>query len=99
MGIYLPSVSLNAFVRSSGVTTASLTVGNINLNQLNRAAISYKVNDILGSLNGASEVSDTSAALPSGLDKLHIGNVYNFNFPLNGHIKRLIYWPYHSDSL
>jgi hypothetical protein len=99
MGIYLPSVSLNAFVRSSGVTTASLTVGNINLNQLNRVAISYKVNDILGSLNGASEVSDTSAAIPSGLDKLHIGNVYNFNFPLNGHIKRLIYWPYHSDSL
>jgi hypothetical protein len=99
MGIYLPSVSLNAFVRSSGVTTASLTVGNINLNQLNRVAISYKVNDILGSLNGASEVSDTSAAIPSGIDKLHIGNVYNFNFPLNGHIKRLIYWPYHSDSL
>jgi hypothetical protein len=100
MGIYLPSVSLNAFVRSSGVTTASLTVGNINLNQLNRVAISYKVNDISGSINGGSyDNPDTSAALPSGLDKLHIGNVYNFNFPLNGHIKRLIYWPYHSDSL
>jgi len=99
MGVYLPSATSNAFVRSSGVTTASLSPGTINLNQLNRVAISYKVNDILGSVNGSSEVSDTSAALPSGLDKLHIGNVYNFSFPLNGHIKRLIYWPYHSDSL
>nr|BAR33201.1 hypothetical protein [uncultured Mediterranean phage uvMED] len=99
MGIYLPSATSNAYVRSSGVTTASLSPGTINLNQLNRVAISYKVNDILGSVNGSSEVSDTSAALPSGLDKLHIGNVYSLNLPLNGHIKRLIYWPYHSDHL
>ena len=99
MGAYLPNVITNSYVKSSGSTTASSFLGNINLNQLNRVAVSYKVNDILGSLNGASEVSDTSAALPSGLDTLHIGNVYSFAFPLNGHIKRLIYWPYHSDSL
>jgi hypothetical protein len=99
MGVYLPNVSLNLYVRSSGTTTVSSFLGNINLNQLNRLAASYKVNDVLGSLNGEPEVADTSAAIPSGIDKMHIGNVYNFNFPLNGHIKRLIYWPYHSDSL
>jgi hypothetical protein len=99
IGVYLPNVSLNLYVRSSGTTTVSSFLGNINLNQLNRLAASYKVNDVLGSLNGEPEVADTSAAIPSGIDKMHIGNVYNFNFPLNGHIKRLIYWPYHSDSL
>jgi|TARA_B100001093_G_scaffold332310_1_gene317311 hypothetical protein len=99
MGIYLPTLTLNAFVRSSGVTTASVTVGNVNLNQLNRVAVSYKVNDILASLNGTNEVSDTSAALSSGIDTLHIGNVYSFAFPFLGHVKRLIYWPTHSSRL
>jgi hypothetical protein len=99
MGIYLPTLTLNAFVRSSGVTTSLVTVGNVNLNQLNRVAVSYKVNDILASLNGPPEVSDTSAALSSGIDTLHIGNVYSFAFPFLGHIKRFIYWPTHSDNL
>jgi hypothetical protein len=31
--------------------------------------------------------------------RLNLGTRQDGTQPLNGHIKRLIYWPYHSDSL
>jgi hypothetical protein len=64
-----------------------------------RAALSFKVNDFEGNLNGVSLINETPASLPT-VNQFHVGSNYDGNSKhLNGHIKRLIYWPYHSDSL
>ena len=64
-----------------------------------RTALSFKVNDLEGSLNGQSVINETPSSLPT-LNQLHVGSNHNGAAGyLNGHIKRLIYWPYHSDDL
>jgi hypothetical protein len=95
MGVYVPADGFNYFI--AGVTNQSM--GGVNLNQVNRLAVSYKVNDLLGSVNGASGSAVTSAALPTGIDKVSLGNNNSGNFSITGRIRRMIYWPYHSDSL
>ena len=99
MGSYISGSTISYYVKTNGSFVAIHSIGNVNLNQLNRIAVSYKTNDILGSLNGAAEVADTSAALPTGIDKLAIGNDNSGNFSITGRIRRLIYWPTHSDNL
>jgi hypothetical protein len=75
-----------------------MVIGSIPANSLARAAVSYKENDFLGSVNGGSEVTDTSGLVPT-VNQLQIGSYFNNTSHINGHIKRLIYWPYHSNSL
>jgi hypothetical protein len=70
--------------------------GLVTANQLSRFALSYKSGNITASLNGSQNTGTPSGLLASST-KLEIGTGYNPDF--NGHIKRLIYWPYHSDSL
>lgn len=67
-------------------------------NQLARLAISFKSNAQELSVNGGTSVTLTNNSLPSPTS-LHIGSRYSLGNHLNGHIKRLIYWPTHSDSL
>lgn len=90
--------SYNLFIATSGVTVAQFGGGTPQANTLNRVAATFKANDARLSLNGANEVTDTSLTTPS-VNQLHIGQRTNLVHQLNGHIKRLIYWPYHSDSL
>ncbi len=72
------------------------TFGNVTANQLSRFALSYKSNSVTASLNG-SENTNTHAGNLGLSTKLEIVTGYNPDF--NGHIKRVIYWPNHSDSL
>ena len=87
-----------AYFETGNVTQASLIFGATSLNQINRIATSYKTNDLVGSSNGSSEVTDTTATLPTAMSKLLIG-AYLFGSHLNGHIKRLLFWPTHSSRL
>ena len=68
---------------------------------LSRAAFGYATNDLKGSLDGGAVLTDTSVAPPTTVNKINIGShvTLNDDWHLNGHIKRLIYWPTHSDSL
>ena len=86
-------------VVNSGSVIVSEEVSFTGANSLFRAALSFKVNDFEGNLNGVSVINETPASLPT-LDQLHVGSNHDGAANhLNGHIKRLIYWPYHSDSL
>jgi hypothetical protein len=67
-------------------------------NQLARLAISVKSNAQELSVNGGTSVTLTESSLPSPTS-LHIGSRFSGSDYFNGHIKRLIYWPYHSDNL
>jgi len=72
------------------------TFGNVTANQLSRFALSYKSNSVTASLDGSENTNTHSGNL--GLStKLEIGTGYTLNF--NGHFRRLLFWPYHSDSL
>lgn len=85
-------------VNQANINQVNTSIGSIPLNSLARAAISYKEDDFLGSINGGAEVTDNSGLVPT-VNKLHIGSYFTNISYLNGHIKRLIYWPYHSDNL
>jgi len=83
----------------SGSMIVNEEVPFIGASSLFRTALSFKVNDLEGNLNGASVINETPSSLPT-LDQLHVGSNHDGTAGyLNGHIKRLIYWPYHSDDL
>ena len=65
--------------------------------QLEKGAFSFKVNDFAFCHAGGTSVTDSSGTLASPTE-LRLGNRLNSS-QLNGHIKRLIYWPAHSDRL
>ena len=91
--------SYHAYFVDGGVVQANPDGGTYTAGALNRLAFSFKANNIQVSVGGGSVVTDTSASIPT-VDRLIIGNQSVVNTrQLNGHIKRLIYWPYHSDSL
>ena len=90
---------IHAYFVDGGNVQANLDGGTNTVGVLNRLAVSYKANNIQVSVSGGAVVSDTSASIPT-VDRLIIGNqVDDTTRLLNGHIKRLIYWPYHSDNL
>jgi len=68
---------------------------------LNRVAISYNSSEQDGSMNGGVGViaNTTHNGNFSGITELRIGHDHNGDYDLSGHIKRVIYWPYHSDNL
>jgi hypothetical protein len=86
------------FVTTSGNTQVQFASGSVSLNNLNRLAASLKTNDCVLSLNGSSEVVDSSMAMPS-INQINIGARFGGTEQLQGHIRRLLYWPVSSDSL
>nr|AKH47902.1 hypothetical protein FAES_3234 [uncultured marine virus] len=66
---------------------------------LNRASISYDSNTKTGSFNGSADSTVAGSGDLRDSTRLAIGQSWSSTAQLNGHIKRLIYWPYHSDSL
>jgi len=90
--------SYHVYVVDGGVEQAHLDGGTYTAGAVNRLAFSYKANNIQASVGGGSVVTDTTASIPT-VDRLQIGASYANTSQLNGHIKRLIFWPYHSDSL
>lgn len=65
-------------------TTVTATPG-----ALIKAAIGYKANDSALSISGSSVISDTDCRVPV-VNRLFIGNG---DYPLNGHVKRIAYYP------
>jgi hypothetical protein len=86
------------YIQNSGVLQTALDGGTFTAGTLCRYAASFKENDVRVSIDGGAEVNDTTATLPT-TTKLNVGSRETGSENLNGHIKRLIYWPYHSDSL
>jgi hypothetical protein len=56
-----------------------------------RFASCYRLNDFAASVNGGAIGTDTSGTVPT-VDRLGINAVVGYN-ALNGHIRRLTYWP------
>ena len=84
------------FLSTTNVTLFQKTAGANEVNILSsistKSAFAYKLNDYALSTGGGSVVTDTSATPPT-VDQMTIGNWYNNTGQLNGHIKRLAYFP------
>ena len=72
---------------------AGLALGSVSASGIYvRAAIAYKINDFVASINGAAVVTDTSGTVPT-VDRMGIGRDISVgNYTLNGHIARLRYF-------
>ena len=79
---------------------STLTASEFTVGTLTRSAFSYKTGDYRFSVDGAAELTPSGLKVPSpSINQIHLGAAHDGSVNLNGHIKRLIYWPYHSDSL
>ena len=102
INVHLESANARFYLTSGGTVYANtIAATNVTTGELHRTGFSYKTNDAPASFDGSTEITDTTVTVPSGIDKVFLGALYTQanDFYLNGHIKRLIYWPYHSDSL
>ena len=66
-------------------------------NQLFNAAVTFNTSSRSSSLDGSALNTSTITTQWAGADILKIGFGYSNNF--NGHYRRILFWPYHSDSL
>jgi hypothetical protein len=100
LNIFNVSGNQYVFLKTAGTTWTNNVIGSRPAGGVfSRVAISYKSNDVRASLDGVNMATDISATVSSTLNKMTIGNRYQNPNYLNGRIRRLIYWPYHSDSL
>ena len=76
--------------RSSFVTDGQFFLGLTPVTS-GKIAIGVKANDLAGSVNGGAVVTDTTVAMPLGINQLLIG-IDNTPTRLNGHIARLRYF-------
>jgi hypothetical protein len=87
-------------LKSGGTPYVNKVIGNrSSTGVLSRVAISYKTNNVSASIDGVNMAPDTSATMPTTINKLILGADFNYASHLNGHFRRIIYWPLHSDSL
>jgi hypothetical protein len=103
LGLYYASGGggVRGFVRVSNVEKQLSFGAHPAVDTLSRTAFSYKTNNLRGSIDGSSVTPLTNVAIPTTVSKLDIGShlLKYQHLWFNGHIKRFIYWPLHSDSL
>lgn len=82
----------HAAVRTANVAQAAVTIGSVSLNTEFNIAFVFAENDVTGAVDGALAASpDTSCNLPT-TTTLRVGSRVSDGY-LNGHIKRLTYFP------
>ena len=79
-------------VTDSSTQQAVLSAGTFSAGVLYRGAVALKTNDFGFSENGSTPTVDNSGTLGT-VDRMGIGIDLSGIVPLNGHIRRLTYWP------
>lgn len=84
------TLNVSLVVRSGGSEVANITAGAASAGSVNTVAFSYIADAFRISLNGATAVSDTSGAVPTGISALYLGAADNAGTAaLNGIMKQL----------
>ena len=89
------------FATKDNVTQFStLTASEFTVGTLTRSAFSYKTGDYRFSVDGAAELTPSGLKVPSpSINQIHLGAAHDGSVNLNGHLKRLLFWPTHSSRL
>jgi hypothetical protein len=83
----------SVYIADAGVAQASITAGSaIAINSVVKQALGFAANDIGLTSNASAVSTDTSATIPA-VNKLNIGSSYGGDEQLNGHIRRIAYYP------
>jgi hypothetical protein len=93
VGMYRTSTGglLRMEVRAGGVEQSSYNPALASASA--KAAVAYRTNDTNLAVDGVAQTTDTSCGVPT-VDRLLIGSVYTAgDFPANGHIRRVLYYP------
>lgn len=96
-GFVTPPNSMRHVVRTdSALQGDNLQTGVVTVGAPFKTARSYKANDLRSATNGVLSTPDTAATLPTGMDRMaigHRGDAPTYGFPLNGHIRKVLYYP------
>ena len=79
--------------RSGGSTVATIASANLPSLLLRKSAIAYRVDDFALTAEGLAPNTDTSGAVPVGVNQAFIGSALSGTEFLGGHVRRLTYWP------
>jgi len=82
-----------AFKINGGVNGAEVSRSGLTANQAVLICGSYAENNVIAAINGTLTSQDTSVNIPSTIDRLQIGTYGPFAQFLNGHIRKIAYWP------
>jgi hypothetical protein len=86
----------NTLIRSrsivGGVAQCDFSNTAIAFPSVNNLGFAYKVNDFAAAVNGGTVLTDASGTVPA-VNVLKIGTNVDGSFPLNGHIRRLAFFP------
>ena len=80
-------------VISASVNVATFTGTIVGANAVLKTATAYQLNNMAASFNSSTPTTDTSAAVPSAASVLYIGTYSTTGFELNGHLRRITYYP------
>ncbi len=81
-------------VVSAGVFSADLYPGGGTIGAVAKGALTIKANDFAACVNGGTVQTDTSGAVPVGIDRLLIGYLANSSiYAICGHIRQITYIP------
>ena len=87
-----------AFTRkTAGVSGDMTATGAWTVNTVGSALFGYKANDLALSFSGNTVATDATADIPT-VNRLHVGTRAAGNYPLNGHVQKILYWPYRLSS-
>jgi len=82
-----------AFKISGGANGAEVSRSGLTANQPVLICGAYAENNVIAAINGTLTAQDTSVNIPSTIDRLQIGTYGPFAQFMNGHIRKIAYWP------
>jgi hypothetical protein len=80
-------------VRNTSVDQAYFSAGTLVPAAVSKIAGAYAANNFARSYNGTAALTDASGTVPAGLTQADIGKLANVVGQLNGHIRRVAYYP------
>lgn len=93
MGIGATSLYENFIVAGGSVVATLNPSGTHVFGTPATVAVAYAVNNYAASANGGTVVTDTSGALPTGINNLNMGSLQTGGSSMNGYLRNITYYP------
>jgi len=93
MGVGATSLYENFIVASGSVVATLNPAGTHVFGTPATVAVAYAVNNYAASANGGTVVTDTSGALPTGINNLNMGSLQTGASTINGYLRNITYYP------
>jgi len=89
----LTGSNVQAFIMDGGTAQSSINVSNHIIGSFSKSALTYQENNFNNASQGTLGTADTSGTVASSLTQIELGTSRSPSNMLNGHIKKLQYFP------